>query len=246
MTTLVVGASGATGRLLVRQLLERGEAVRIIVRSAAALSEQIINHENISVTEASLLALSDKALAKQVEGCDAITSCLGHNLSLKGIFGPPYQLVTEATKRLCKAVVSNQKHPVKFVLMNTAGNINHDLSEQVSLKEKIVLSLLRTLIPPHADNERAADFLRTQIGQNNPAIEWVAVRPDGLINESEVSEYTLWPSPTRSAIFDAGSTSRINVGHFMAELITRPELWQEWKGKMPVIYNKASENTAFE
>ena len=33
MTTLVVGASGATGRLLVEQLLAQGEKVKIIVRS---------------------------------------------------------------------------------------------------------------------------------------------------------------------------------------------------------------------
>ena len=33
MTTLVVGASGATGRLLVEQLLNRGEVVKIIVPS---------------------------------------------------------------------------------------------------------------------------------------------------------------------------------------------------------------------
>lgn len=33
MTTLVVGASGATSRLLVEQLLIRGESVKIIVRT---------------------------------------------------------------------------------------------------------------------------------------------------------------------------------------------------------------------
>jgi hypothetical protein len=32
--------------------------------------------------------------------------------------------------------------------------------------------------------------------------------------------------------------SRINVAHFMARLAVEDELWQEWKGQMPVIYNK--------
>jgi hypothetical protein len=54
-----------------------------------------------------------------------------------------------------------------------------------------------------------------------------------------VTEFELHVSPTRSAIFDAGKTSRINVGHFMADLIAEPEIWQQWKGQMPVIYNKA-------
>ncbi len=90
------------------------------------------------------------------------------------------------------------------------------------------------------DNEKAADYLRIQIGQNDGAIQWATVRPDNLINEDEVSEYEVHASPTRSAIFDAGKTSRINVAHFMAALITDDDTWNKWKGQMPVIYNKAS------
>ena len=71
-------------------------------------------------------------------------------------------------------------------------------------------------------------------------IEWTAVRPDGLIDEKTVSKYTLHPSPTRSAIFNAGKISRINVAHFMADLITDNNTWNKWKGQMPVIYNSAS------
>lgn len=33
MTTLIVGATGATGRLLIKQLLDANEHVRVIVRS---------------------------------------------------------------------------------------------------------------------------------------------------------------------------------------------------------------------
>jgi len=66
----------------------------------------------------------------------------------------------------------------KFVLMNTTGNRNRDLDERISFAQKCVIGLLRILLPPHVDNEKAADYLRTQIGQNNTAVEWVAVRPD--------------------------------------------------------------------
>ena len=94
------------------------------------------------------------------------------------------------------------------------------------------------LLPPHVDNEKAADYLRTNIGQSNSFIQWTAVRPDGLTIEEEVTEYKIHPSPIRSAIFDAGKISRINVAHFMASLITDNNLWNTWKGQMPVIYNK--------
>lgn len=239
MTTLVVGATGATGRLLVEQLLTRGESVRVIVRSPGKLSEALTKHDNLSVIQASLLELSDAEMAQHVRGCRAVASCLGHNLNLRGIFGPPRRLVSAATRRLCNTIQSNQPDsPTKFVLMNTAGNSNRDFHESISTGQKVVIGLLRLLLPPHVDNEQAAEFLRTQIGQNNWLIEWTAVRPDNLIDAKQVTEYTLHTSPTRSAIFDPGTTSRINVAHFMADLITNEETWKAWKGQMPVIYNK--------
>jgi hypothetical protein len=240
MTTLVVGASGATGRLLVEQLLLGGESVRIIVRSENNLSETVKSHKNLSIICASVLDLSDAEMVQHVEGCSAVASCLGHNMSFKGIYGHPRRLVTDATRQLCKAIkTSKPEIPVRFVLMNTTGNSNQDLSERISYAQKCAIFLLRLLLPPHVDNEKAADFLRTEIGKHDNAIEWSAVRPDGLINKNEVTGYEVHPSPTRSAIFDAGTTSRINVGHFMAELIIDNDTWSKWKGQMPVIYNKS-------
>lgn len=135
--------------------------------------------------------------------------------------------------------VKNTEKPIKYVLMNTTGNRKRDLDEPISFGQKIIIGLLRLLLPPHVDNEKAADYLRTEIGQNNKLIEWAAVRPDGLINEETVTEYEIHPSPTRSAIFDAGKVSRINVAHFMADLITDDSIWNKWKGKMPVVYSTA-------
>lgn len=240
MTILVVGASGATGKLLVEQLLNRGKHVRIIVRSVNNLPETIKNNENVSIICENVLDLSDNEMIQHVKGCNAVASCLGHNMSFKGLFGRPRKLVTDATRRLCGAIKANKpEQPVKFVLMNTTGNRNRDLSEQISFGQKCIIGLLRLLLPPHVDNEKAADYLRTNIAQNDGVIEWAAVRPDSLIDEEEVTEYEVHPSPIRSALFDPGTTSRINVGHFMAELITDHDTWIKWKGQMPVIYNKA-------
>lgn len=241
MTILVVGASGATGRLLVEQLLNRGHDVKAIVRSPDRLPEALRRRDRLTVIHAGVLDLSDAEMAQHVNGCDAVASCLGHNISWKGIFGQPRRLVTDATRRLCNALKANEpREPTKFVLMNTAGNRNRDLRESVSFGQRCVIGLIRLLLPPHVDNENAADYLRTQIGPNDKAVEWVAVRPDTLVNEDKVTEYEVHPSPIRSTLFNPGKTSRINVAHFMADLITDEDTWNEWKGRMPVIYNKAS------
>lgn len=238
-TVLVAGASGATGRLLVDQLLKRGFQVRAIVRSPEKLPDFMKNREGLTIIKASILDLSDDEMAAHTKGCYAIASCLGHNLTFKGIYGKPRRLVRDAVRRLCKAAQFHQTtEPVKFVLMNTAGNRNRDLKEPIGLGQRMVIALLRVLLPPHPDNEQAADFLRTQIGQDHSGIAWVVVRPDGLIDEAEPSPYEQHPSPVRNPIFNAGKTSRINVGHFMAALIDEDALWEKWKGQMPVIYNE--------
>lgn len=243
-TTLVVGASGATGRLLVNRLLESGKTtVKIIVRSTLNLPDNWKNNTQLTIVHSNIAAMSVEETSEIIKDCDSIASCLGHRVTWKGIFGNPKMLVTEAVELLCNAIVKNNPDkPIKFVLMNTAGNSNRDLNEHRSGGEKFFGGVLRSLLPPQADNEAAADYLRELIGQNNKHIEWVAVRPDTLTNEENVSEYSLHKSPTRSAIFNPGKTSRINVADFMAKLIVNDDLWQEWKGQMPVIYNINKQN----
>jgi hypothetical protein len=239
MTTLIVGASGATGRQLVEQLLIREQKVKVIVRFPEKLPESWKNNDRVSVIRASVLDVGEADMAKYVKGCHAVASCLGHNMSWKGIFGEPRKLVTGAVSILCNAIKKNKSDnkPVKFVLMNTTANRNRDLNEPNLTGQKLVIGLLRLLLPPHVDNEKAADYLRTKIGQKDNFIEWVAVRPYHLVNEDKVTGYEVYPSPIKSAIFDTRTTSRKNVGHFMAELITENDIWNRWKGQMPIIYN---------
>jgi hypothetical protein len=239
MTTLVIGASGATGKELVNQLILMGQNVKLILRPSAMISEKWEGNKRISIVRANISEITVTEMVGYIKDCQSVASCLGHNITLSGIFGKPRKLVTNAVELICKAIEKNSSgNSFKLVLMNTTGNRNKDLNETLSLGEKIVMGLVRLLIPPQLDNENAADYLRLNIGQNNQKIQWVAVRPDSLINDSNVTEYELFASPTRSPIFNSGKTSRINVGHFMARLIVENELWEEWKGKMPVIYNK--------
>jgi nucleoside-diphosphate-sugar epimerase len=242
MTTLIVGASGATGKLLVEQLLKSGQKVKIIVRSTSKIPDYWSSNDNITIINKNFSQITVSAMTKYISDCEAVACCLGHNMTWKGIYGKPRKLVTDTVRLLCEAILIDRPNkPIKFVLMNTVGNSNRDLDEQISFGQKIVIGLLRLLLPPHPDNEKAADYLRVKIGQKNPYIEWVAVRPDSLINEENVTEYTLHISPTSSAIFNPGKTSRINVGNFMARLITDDNIWNNWKGQMPVIYNDTNQ-----
>ncbi|MEO0796809.1 MAG: NAD(P)-binding oxidoreductase [Verrucomicrobiota bacterium] len=234
----LAGATGATGQRLARMILDSEDHLCVVVRSRGRLPKSLQNHPNIRVVEKALLDLSEQELNEALTDCEAIFSCLGHNLTWKGIFGEPRRLVTQAAQRLCEsAQTANPGKPVKYILMNTVSVRNSDLNEPRSAVYKAINSLLR-LLPPHTDNEQAADYLRL-LNRNTPtAIEWAVVRPDGLIDAEEVTPYDIFPSPTRNPLFNPGKTSRINTAHFMHQLACDDELWKTWKGQMPAIYNR--------
>lgn len=237
---LILGASGATGRLLVQSLLAKGVEVKAVVRKAESMANIEDSSNLLEVVEAEISAMPVEELAYLLSGCTSVFSCLGHNLTLKGIYGHPRRLVTDAVAKVARAVeLGPADQKIKMVLMNTTGNSNRDIPEKPPFSQRMVIALLRLILPPHVDNEQAADVLRLQVGQSHEKLEWVIVRPDGLIDEEQVSEYDIHTSPIRNPIFDAGQTSRINVADFMSELSLDPGLWGEWKGQMPVIYNRA-------
>ncbi len=120
MITLVVGASGATGRLLVEQLLDRGDEVRAIIRPGSELPDHISMDKRLTVIEAQLLEMTEQQLKEAVSGCSGVVSCLGHTLSFHGTFSHPRKLVADAVQRLCQAIEDNSpREAVKFILMNS-------------------------------------------------------------------------------------------------------------------------------
>jgi len=238
MKALVLGASGATGKLAVMQLIKRKIPTRILVRKTAVLPKEFLESSLVEVVTGNINELKDSEMDQLVQNCNVIISCLGHHISFKGMFGQPRYLVLDALRSVSETVRRNTDKRVKIILMNTTAYTNTSSGEKNSLGEKIIFALLMGLLPPHRDNIKAANFLVNEIGTQDEKIEWVAVRPDTLINDEQESSYEIFETPVRSPIFDAGKTSRINVSHFMAELATDDSLWKKWLFKTPVIYNR--------
>lgn len=236
-TALLVGGTGRTGRRVLAQLLARGVRVRALARSVARLPEDARRNPHLTAVEADLLAASDTELANHVRGCDAIVSCLGHHISLAGVFGPPHDLVTRAVTRLAQAVETTRPSaPVRFVWMSSVS-VDHPLGGDAprSAGERALLRALSALVPPVRDNQRAADHLCRTLGAAHPWVQWVVVRPDSLL-AGDVTPYVLHEALAIS-LLRPESTNMANVAHFMCELVTRPDTWQAWRGKLPVIVN---------
>jgi nucleoside-diphosphate-sugar epimerase len=250
LTVLVVGATGATGKHVVAQLLQKHHTVRTIVRSKDRLLSSLVDilgakdmdnyTSQLQITEAAILDLSDEELQKQVEGCDAVVQTLGHNLTFKGMYGVPRKLVTESIQRLTK--VAEATNPAngkkaKVILMGSDGVSHPDKSTDDirPFSERVVLAIIRALVPPHRDNEAAAKYIYADVGTGK-SFEWTVVRPTDLVDADTTSKYVTYAKPI-GGLFGDNTVSRINVAQFMVDLLTSNDLWKTWVYKMPVLHN---------
>jgi nucleoside-diphosphate-sugar epimerase len=238
MKVLILGGSGATGKLVGMQLIKRQINCRVVVRENAILPENMIDNPLIEIKRGNISEFDNSEMKSLIQGCNAIVCCLGHNITMKGMFGKPRNLVFDTIKKVCEE--AKEKTGIRIILMSTTACTNSKIGEKKSLWEKLILSILKLLLPPHLDNVKAADCLQNDIKESTGTIEWVAVRPDTLINNDAESAYEVFDSPIRSPLFDAGTVSRINVSNFMIRLLTNNDLWQQWRFKMPVVYNECT------
>jgi hypothetical protein len=220
----------------VSQLAAKGRAVKILVRPSAIIPEEISDNTGIEIIYGNINDFSTDRIGDILRDCDSVISCLGHNISLKGIFGKPHWLVYNAVRKLSDVLQKSEERK-KLIVMSTTAYTDKVHGEQNTFRERIVFALLKVILPPHADNVKTGNYLLENI-KRSEKIEWIVVRPDSLIDETSVSDYEIVPMKNRSPLFNPGKTSRINVAHFMCDLLLNDALWQTWKYKAPVIYNK--------
>ena len=237
MNVLLLGGTGRTGGRVLQQLLGRGVNVRAVVRSAERLPVGVVDDPRLTVVMGDLLSLSDEQVAEQVDRCDVVISCLGHTGSAQGMFGQPRDLVCRSVERVYRAARElRPAQPVKLILMSSVSvNRPGGLDTRRGRFERAVVWMLRGLVSPARDNQRAADFLHDVIEAADPYAQWVAVRPDSL-KEGDVTGYALHEGLVDS-LFRPGKTNMACVAHFVCELATDPDVWAAWRGKLPVIVN---------
>lgn len=242
-TVLVVGATGNTGKYVVQMLLTQGHTVKALARSKERLLSVLpttptsasTSTENLQVTEASILDMSQSELDALVEGCTAVVSCLGHTMTMEGLYGTKSRrLCLESVQRLTKAIQTNTNNGsgiIKLIVMGTDGATIPGDPPRTRM-ERLVLWLLRHCLPPHADNEETAAFL---LALPPTALQWSVVRPTDL-QDGDPRPFDLHDTPP-GGLFGAAIATRSNVAQCMVEFITDNAKWQRYNHKMPVLYD---------
>jgi len=207
-------------------------------RAAAAAAAAAPAAAPLTVVEAGISEMSPEQLRRHLEGCDTVISCLGHAPNLRGVYGPPRDLVEGAVRAVCEAAASLMPaSPIRLILMSSVSvNRPARADTRRGAGERAFVGLVRALVPPARDNQRAADYLAREIGADHPFVSWVVVRPDSLV-EGEPTAYRAHDELVAS-LFRPDKTRMANVARFMAELASDEAAWRRWRGKMPVIVDE--------
>jgi uncharacterized protein YbjT (DUF2867 family) len=197
---LVLGATGATGRLIVRQAAARGYDVTVLVRSAEKASD--LKGAKLIVGD----ARDERVLRQALKNRDAVVSALGTPAS-------PFREVTllsSATRALVSAMKIEQ---VSRLVCITGIGAGDSAGHGGFLFDNLIFPLLLRKV--YADKNRQETIVR------DSGLDWILVRPSVL--NDKPSRDTI-RALTDLSSFHGGTISRADVASFVLDQV-RDDAW---------------------
>lgn len=197
MKILIIGATGGTGRELVKQGLEQGHHVTAFVRNPAKLK---IRHEQLTVMQGNVLDYN--SVGQAIKDQDAVLSALGHKR-----WFVPSGILSRGTGNVVKAM---EEHGVKRFICETSLGVGDS-------RGKLGLYYTLFTIPVilffyFRDKKKQEDIIRRS------SLDWVIIRPGRLTNGKQRGVYKHGIGVGN--YFLTVNVSRADVAGFMLEQLT--------------------------
>ncbi len=205
MKVLVLGATGGTGRLIVRDAVAKGHSVVALVRSKTSA-----NLPDVRMIEGD--ARDEATLARAMDGCDTVVSALGTGIGLRKV-----DLLTVATHALVTAMMRNG---VRRLVCISALGVGDSRGHGGFVFDRLFLPLL--LSQAYKDKERQEAAVRAS------ALDWVLVRPAMLTDDPARGSARAF---TDLAGVKGGKIARADVARFVVEQLTT----DTWLRRTPVL-----------
>ncbi|GGA02937.1 NAD(P)-dependent oxidoreductase [Dyella caseinilytica] len=201
MKILVLGATGGTGRLIVRDALEKGHSVVALVRSTAGADlpgAELIEGD----------ARDEVTLRRALDGCRAVISALGTGMGFRRV-----SLLTEVTRALILAMTRSD---VRRLVCISALGVGDSRGRGAFVFDQLFQPLLLSQAYKDKNGQEAA--IRAS------SLDWIIVRPGMLTNDPARGSVR---AIVDLASIKGGKVARADVARFVVEqLVTNTWLKQ--------------------
>ena len=207
MKILVLGATGATGRLIVSKAIAEGHEVVALVRSKAKAGDLA----GAELVEGD--ARDAAALTSAIAGCDAVVSSLGTAMS-------PFREVTllsTATRALVGVMVAQNIHRLVCITGLGAGDSR---GHGGFFFDRLLLPLMLRKV--YEDKDRQEDAIR------GSSLDWTIVRP--MVLNDKPARGRIKALTDLSGVH-GGTIARADVADFVVQQLTA----DTWLRKSPLI-----------
>lgn len=193
MKLVIFGANGPTGRLMVKDALARGHAVRAVTRRPDAFPS---SHEKLEVVRADVT--SGAGLGQAIAGCDAVASVLGAPFSRR-----PITVYSEGTRAI---VAGMDEAGCKRLVVASAGLTYPPPKGFGFFTDRVILPFIRNVVGRtlYADMRAMEELLRER-----PDLEWTVVRPGRLVDEEATAPYRKEPDASRRMFTTRADLSKV-------------------------------------
>ncbi len=195
MKLAVFGATGQTGKEIVRQALDAGHEVTAVARDPSRLAE---TGPKVRVVQGD--SMDARVVEEAVTGADAVLSALGH-----GRNSPP-DLLAKSASNIVEAMKKQNVRRI-VALANVAAR---DPGDRLSLYNRFLRILLTLFRGPMArDTAREAEII------SESGLDWTIVRANLLTDDPPTRKY-------RAGEFNGKTgtrVSRANVAAFMISCV---------------------------
>jgi len=207
MKILVLGATGATGRLIVSQALAKGHAVVALVRKKATAADLA----GAELVEGD--ARDGAALTRAVAGCDAVVSSLGTAMS-------PFREVTMLSTATRALVGVMAKQNIRRLVCITGIGAGDSRGHGGFFYDRLFLPLMLRNV--YEDKDRQENAIRAS------ALDWIIVRPTALNDKPPRGHIR---ALTDLSGIQGGTIARADVADFVVQQLTA----DTWLRKAPLI-----------
>ncbi|MGX8009174.1 SDR family oxidoreductase [Mesorhizobium sp. ORM8.1] len=207
MKILVLGATGATGRLIVSKALAAGHDVVALVRSKAKATDLA----GAELVEGD--ARDPAALTRAIAGCDAVVSSLGTAMS-------PFREITmlSTATRALVGVMAEQK--IRRLVCITGLGAGDSRGHGGFFFDRLLLPLMLRKV--YEDKDRQEDAIR------GSTLDWTIVRP--MVLNDKPARGRIKALTDLSGVH-GGTIARADVADFVVQQLTA----DTWLRKSPLI-----------